>query len=95
MPALIYRYFSDMAQMFQNVHAVVRPSGIFALVVGRNRTELAGKSISIDTPKMLTDLACVIGWRARSYIELDTYQRFDMHQRNSINTECLILLERA
>jgi SAM-dependent methyltransferase len=95
MPALIYRYFSDMTRMFQNVHKVVRPSGIFALVVGRNRTELAGKSISIDTPQMLADLASVTGWRPKTCIELNTYQRFDMHQRNSIHTECLILLERA
>ena len=95
MPALAYGYFSDMALAFENIHAVVRPRGVFALVVGRNRTVLGGEEVLIDTPIMLADIAGANGWRMRKVIELDAYKRFDIHRRNSINTECLILLERA
>lgn len=95
MPALVYRYFSEMTHVFENVHALMRPSGVFALVVGRNRTALGGEAILIDTPQMLADIAEATGWRLQTLMELDTYQRFDIHQRNSINAECLLLLERA
>lgn len=94
MPALVYRYFSDMTRTFRSVHSVTRPGGIFALVVGRNQTLLAGKMIVIDTPRLLGEVASLTGWHQREIIELDTYQRFDIHRRNSIKTECLLLLEK-
>lgn len=94
MPALVYRYFSEMAFVFQNISALMCPRGVLALVVGRNRTVLGGETISIDTPTLLADIAEANGWRTQSLIELNTYQRFELHQRNSINNECLMLLER-
>lgn len=95
MPALVYRYFFDMARVFQNVRSVMRASGRFALVVGRNRTTLGGEELVIDTPRFLGNIAEHAGWKLESLLELDTYQRFDVHQRNSINNECLIILRRS
>lgn len=95
MPALVYRYFADMARVFQNVRSVMRPSGRFALVIGRNRTTLGGKDLVVDTPRLLADIAVGTGWQLESLLELDTYQRFDVHQRNSINNECLLIVRRS
>jgi len=94
MPALIYSYFSDMADVLKSVKSVLKQSGIFALVVGRNRTCLNGQNISIDTPKLLQDMAVYNGWNVLDAIELNTYQRFDLHKQNSIRTESLLLLEK-
>jgi SAM-dependent methyltransferase len=95
MPALIYSYCSSMAQVLRNVRCVLRPSGVFALVVGRNRTTLNGETFLIDTPKLIADIGAHVGWRILDVIELDTYARFDIHRRNSITTERLILLEKG
>jgi len=94
MPALIYSYFFEMAQVLRNVHGVLRQSGVFALVVGRNRTLLGDHHILIDTPQLLVDIASLNGWMIRDIIELNAYHRFDVHQRNSIRSECLVLLQK-
>jgi site-specific DNA-methyltransferase (cytosine-N4-specific) len=95
MPALIYSYFHDMAEVLKNVQAMLKPSGIFALIVGPNKTTLGGEPIVIDTPKLLADIASLQGWCVADIVELNTYQRFDMHQRNSIRTESLVLLKKV
>ena len=94
MPALIYSYFQDMALALCNVKEMLKPSGIFALIVGSNRTILGGNSITIDTPRLLADTASSHGWEVAEIIELNTYQRYDVHQRNSIKTESLVLLKK-
>ncbi|MGD0857024.1 MAG: DNA methyltransferase [Dehalococcoidia bacterium] len=94
MPALIHTYFTDMAQVMGNVQSVLKPGGIFALVIGRNKTVLGNESVIIDTPQLLVDTALKGGWDIQEIIELDTYQRYDMHQRNSIRTEQLVLLRK-
>lgn len=95
MPALVYKYFADMARALESIHKVARPQSLFALVVGANRTVLSGKTIVIDTPRLVADLAEKHGWRLQERVKLDTYQRFDVHQKNSIRTESLVLLERS
>lgn len=95
MPALVFSYFSDMAKVFANVRSVTREGGYFALVVGRNQTKLRDQSFVIDTPSLLADLAPASGWHVRSLIKMDTYQRFDVHSRNSIRSESLLVLRAA
>jgi len=94
MPALIYSYFQDMAKVLSNVKGMLKPSGIFAIIVGSNKTVLGGNSITIDTPKLLAEMASSNGWEVADIIELNTYQRYDVHQRNSIKTESLVLLKK-
>ena len=94
MPALTYTYFQNMSRVFRGVHRVMRIGSVFALVVGRNKTSPSGQEIVIDTPRLLADVAINCGWNQVTELELDTYQRFDIHRRNSILTESLIVLER-
>lgn len=93
-PGLVFKYFSEMALMFDSVHEVVKPGGAFALVVGANRTCLQGQDIAINTPELLADIAGSRGWSVNEVIELDTYQRYDVHQENSIRQERLVVLTR-
>lgn len=91
-PALIYKYLADAAFAFQRIHPLLKKDAPFALVVGRNSTTLGGKKFTIDTPYLLSLLAIQNGFRFQEAIELDTYQRFDVHKANSINSESLTIL---
>ena len=92
-PALVYKYFVQMAETFAAVKRLVRRGGHYALVVGGNKTTMQGSEIVIDTSTMLQEIAASQGWQVVETIGLNTYQRYDMHQKNSIRTETLILLQ--
>lgn len=91
-PRLIYRYFSDMADVFSAVHRVMKKNAPFGLVVGGNHTVLGGKRFDIDTPQHLASIATTNGWEHVDTIQLNTYKRYGLHKKNSTKTEALIIL---
>jgi SAM-dependent methyltransferase len=93
-PALVYKYLSDMASMFATVKTIIRAGGSYALLVGRNSTVLRGEEILIDTPQLLSDVATSRGWKVDETVTFETYHRFDVHQSNSIREEVLLVLRR-
>jgi len=93
-PALLYKYLSEMAQMFRQVHSFLKKSAQYALIVGRNSTRLGGQHFTVDTARLLVALAKANGFKHNESIELEAYHRFDVHQANSIRSETLILLEK-
>lgn len=93
-PALAYRYFRDMKAALASTYEVLSPGAPFALVVGRNRTTLGGEEIVIDTPRLLGELGQACHFRLEELVELNTYQRYDLHRRNSITSEWLLVLRR-
>ena len=92
MPSLIHRYFRDMASMFVKMRQVLNMDAPYVIVVGRNKTTLGGKEFIIDTPRLLTSLATHSGYWLEDSIELNTYQRYDVHQSNSIRSETMLIL---
>ncbi len=92
-PAVVFRYFADMACGFAQVKQLLKPNAPFALVVGKNRTTLGGKEFSIHTPRLLIEIAVQHGFELSELIKLDTYQRYDLHRANSIRSEYLIILK--
>lgn len=93
-PALLYRYLSSMRSMFAQLSGAMREDAPFALIVGHNRTTLGGAAIDIDTPSLLALVADGTGWRVDETVSLQTYQRYGIHQRNSVNDETLLILRR-
>lgn len=93
-PSLLYRYLFGMYEVFKNLHPYFKKDAWFALIVGHNSTTLGNKSFSIDTPRLLIDIAKSTGWYLNRYINLDTYQRYDIHSTNSINDESLVILRK-
>ena len=91
-PALVYKYLVDMAQMFKSVRKVVRRGGSYTLLVGKNTTTLRGEKIQIDTPQLLSKVAVSRGWHVEEKLSFETYHRFDLHQSNSIREEVLLIL---
>jgi site-specific DNA-methyltransferase (cytosine-N4-specific) len=91
-PALLFRYCRDMAAFFRSVRPAMKPGAPVALVVGRNRTTLGGREFAIDTPALLVAIAMHCGYKFVREEPMDTYPRYDMHQRNAINAETLIVV---
>ena len=91
-PALIYKYFWQMSEMFEAVRFGLRKGGKYALLVGSNRTTLGGEEVLINTPQLLASVAVAKGWSVDEMLSFETYQRFDVHQKNSIRDEILIIL---
>ena len=93
-PLLLYRYFSDMKQMFGSVRNLLKPYAKYALVVGNNKTTIGGRTTVIDTPQLLAIIAANHGWIVDELIPLQTYQRYGLNMKNAINHETLIILKK-
>lgn len=91
-PSLLYRYLSDMQEMFKNLLPYFKEDAPFALIVGHNHTVLNGKRFDIDTPDLLVDLAKNAGWQHLKSEDLQVYKRFGLHQKNAVAHESLIIL---
>jgi Putative RNA methylase family UPF0020 len=93
MPALVFNYFSQMAEMFGAVRGTMKKGGRFALLVGPNRTTLSGEQVVVDTPSQLASVAESRGWAVDEMLAFETYQRFNIHRKNSIRAEELLILK--
>lgn len=93
-PILMYRYLSNMHDVFRSMHQVMHPLAPFALVMGHNKTTLGGKTFHIDTPALLQEIASTCGWSWEESIPLQTYQRYGLHAANAVKMETLLILRR-
>ena len=91
-PALTYKYFSEMKEMFVNVKKMMKEDALYGLVVGHNKTTLGGTEYNIDTPKLLAILAQSCRWNIEELFPLQTYKRYGLNSKNAINRETLIIL---
>lgn len=73
-PTLVYKYFTEMKSMFINVRSMMKPSGLYGLVVGHNKTTLGGTEYNIDTPYLLAVLAQQCGWANRRIVSATNLQ---------------------
>lgn len=93
-PMLMYRYLSDMRDVFKSTLGIMQTSAPFALIVGHNRTTLGGKLFDVDTPALLREVALQCGWAYEDSIPLQTYQRYDSHMANGVQAETLLIVKK-
>lgn len=93
-PVLLYRYLTGMRDAFANLHRLLRRGGRMAWVVGLNQTTLSGEPIVINTPQLLVAIAEAAGFSVESPIGLQAYQRYGIHQKNSIREETVLMFRR-
>jgi site-specific DNA-methyltransferase (cytosine-N4-specific) len=93
-PALLYRYLTNIQSVFENMKGYLKDGASFATVVGNNKTTLGGTKYDIQTGKLLIELAKNVGYNFREEIKFDTYHRFGIHNNNSIKDESLIIIEK-
>ncbi len=92
-PTLVYKYFSEMKEMFINVKTMLKLDARYGLVVGYNKTTLGEREYNIDTPQLLAILAQSCGWSIEEILPLQTYKRYGINSKNAINKESLIILK--
>lgn len=92
-PALLYQYFEEMQKMFKNVKSNLKKNAFYLLIVGTNKTTLGGTKFIIDTPDLLGQIAESLGWKLIDIVELQTYKRYGINAKNSVNVEKLIVLQ--
>ena len=90
-PIMLYKYFTEMSNMFSAVYSLLKANSKYCLIVGYNRTKIGGDTL-IDTPYFLSKEAERIGFHVEEILPLEAYQRYDLHQKNAITSEALIVL---
>ena len=93
-PAVVYRYFAGMTRVMAMAQRYLRKGGWLAFIVGSNRTSLGGVKFVIDTPALLAATGSHVGLQFREMYELNAYSRYDVHSRNSIREERLLVMQR-
>jgi site-specific DNA-methyltransferase (cytosine-N4-specific) len=63
MPALLYKYFSDMDLCLDEMDRVLKPDKYCIIIVGNNYTTTGqGRVVNIETDRILIDMAIQKGW---------------------------------
>ena len=93
-PAVVYRYFAGMTRVMARAEESLTKGGWLAFIVGPNRTTLGGVKFLIDTPALLAATGRHVGLQLRKMHELNAYSRYDIHSRNSIRKERLLVMQR-
>ena len=94
-PAVVYRYFAGMTQVMATAQRYLTKGGWLAFIVGPNRTSLGGAKFLIDTPALLAATGTYVGLDLKDMYELNAYSRYDVHSRNSIREERLLVMRRV
>ena len=93
-PAVVYRYFAGMTRVMAEAKRYLDKGGWLALIVGPNQTSLGGVKFLIDTPALLAATGNHVGLELREIHHLNAYSRYDVHSRNSIREEQLLIMKR-
>jgi SAM-dependent methyltransferase len=94
MPALLWRYFTDMQATIRNVATLLRPSGKAYYVVGDSRTNAGGKWVQIETCRHLSQIAESVGLKPRTSISIDVTTENYKHIRNAITKNEILVFEK-
>lgn len=92
-PVMLYKYFSEMSKMFSSVYSLLKNDSYYCLIVGYNKTKIGGETL-IDTPYYLSKEAERTGFTVQEILHLEAYQRYEIHNKNSITSEALIILKK-
>ena len=90
--AVVYRYFAGMLDVMHSLKYYLKKGGGLAFVLGPSRTSLNDSKFVIDTPTLVAEIGEQVGLNLVEVHTLDTYSRYDVHSRNSIREEKLIVM---
>lgn len=94
MPALLLRFFLDMAAVLKNCHHVLRPGGEAMIVIGDNRIRVKSDYERIATTDFVQDIAVACGLELLERIDISVTTESLVHIKNAI-TENVVLRLRA
>ncbi len=91
-PALLYRYFSQMDAAFLELRKAVRPGERAVFIVGVNRTGRGGEQVVIRTPELLGAIASQRGFEVDEVLPLETWPRYGLHHENGVAGEAAVVM---
>lgn len=90
MPALLQRFFQDMALVLKHCQYVLRPGGEAMIVIGDNRIKVGSDYERIATTDFVQDIAIACGFELRERIDISVTTENLVHMKNAI-TENVVL----
>ena len=93
--ALLAKYFIDMRQAMQELFSLLRTGGSMFLVVGSNRTTAGGRSLEINTPDHLAEIAGGIGFRKAEDTPMEMLVSRNIFKKNAITSENILRFEKT
>jgi len=84
MAALLYRYFNDMSQVFENMNSVTKKHGEIFIVIGDNYTIAGDTKIIIPTTKIFKEMGTELGWSIEQILPISVTTEGLRHIKNSI-----------
>lgn len=95
MPALLYKYFSDMQSVFKQASHSLRSGSLAAVVIGDSWTRAGDTPTRIRTGSNLADIGSEVGFVCEERIPMDGQTAYMAHQRNGIRSEEILILRKA
>jgi len=94
MPALLYRYFTDMRENLANVANALRAGGKAFYVVGDSKTKVGGEWFPIRTTEWLMCIAERNGLRASKLLDISVTTENLKHIRHAITENAVLVFEK-
>lgn len=95
MPALLWRYFTDMKRNLAQIARVLKPGAKAFYVVGDSRTRAGGAWVQIETCKKVALIGEVVGLSLIETIKIDVTTENLKHIRNAITKNQVIVFEKG
>lgn len=93
-PYSLTNYSFMMKKVLKELFLVEKNDAVNFWIVGSNRVKLGSEWYNIDTPKILGILAESVGFKNINLVPIQAYSRYEMHSKNSINSEYLLSFEK-
>lgn len=90
MPALVYRFLTDMDAVFEQMHRLCRPGAEAMVVIGDSRMTIDGKDIRIPTTDLTEAVAAQRGFHPVERLDISVTTENLVHIKNAI-TENVVL----
>ena len=90
MAPLLFRYYDDMHQVFENLARLIVPGGKLFFVIGDNKTTAGDRLVRIQSGRVLAELGKSVGWKLEETIPITVTKEALLHAHNSI-TENTVL----
>ncbi|WP_051968680.1 DNA methyltransferase [Sinorhizobium meliloti] len=84
MASLLWRYFIDMRENIFQIHSLLKQDAAAYYVVGDSRTNAGGQWTLIETGANLLEIAEMVGFEARSMLDISVTTENYNHIRNAI-----------
>lgn len=94
MPALLLRYFEDMAAVMKSTYRALRPGGHAFLVMGDNKTSNGEVEFDIPTSELVVSIAKHMGYSLKESIPITVTTENRVHIRHAIKENRVLWLRK-